>query len=68
MQRKAENGKTYTENLVLRVSSLALAGDLKAIEFIWDRLEGKVAQPMEHSGKLTLDQLVLASLGEKKVE
>jgi hypothetical protein len=41
--------------------SLALDGDLGAIREIADRLEGKPRQSMEHSGRMTLEKLVLAS-------
>lgn len=63
MLKKNDNGKTYTEMLVARVLDLALSrGDMDAIEFIWDRLEGKVAQGVEHTGRMTLEQLVQASI------
>lgn len=38
------------EAIVEKVVELAKAGDRAMIEFIWDRLEGKVAQPMELGG------------------
>jgi hypothetical protein len=41
--------------------SIALSGDLAAIREIIDRLEGKPRQAMEHSGRLTLEELVAAS-------
>lgn len=63
MLKKNDSGKTYTEMLVARVLDLALSrGDMDAIEFIWDRLEGKVTQSVEHSGNMTLEQLVHASI------
>lgn len=46
--RKAENGKTYAELLVLRVVQKAVVeGDDKMIEFLWDKIEGKTPQPLD---------------------
>jgi hypothetical protein len=52
--------RTIAEKLI----GMAEAGDLGAIREIFDRLEGKPRQSMEHSGRMTLEQLVMASMEE----
>ena len=47
---------------MMRLIAMAEAGDLGAIREIFDRLEGKPRQSMEHSGRMTLEELVAASL------
>ena len=47
---------------------MAEGGDLGAIREIFDRLEGKPRQAIEHSSRLTLEQLVLASMEEPVTE
>lgn len=44
-----------------KLISLALDGDLGAIGGIADRLDGKPWQVVEHSRRLTLEELVAAS-------
>ncbi|MFA6318388.1 MAG: DUF5681 domain-containing protein [Elusimicrobiota bacterium] len=44
--QRDENGKRTELEIVKKVCKLALAGDMKAIEFIWERLEGKVTSPI----------------------
>jgi hypothetical protein len=46
---------------------MAEGGDLGAIGEIFDRLEGKPRQAVEHSGRLTLEELVLASFASPNV-
>jgi hypothetical protein len=41
--------------------AIAEGGDLAAIREIIDRLEGKPRQAVEHSGGMTLEELVAAS-------
>jgi hypothetical protein len=45
----------------------AEAGDLAAIREIVDRLEGKPRQAVEHSERMTLEELVLASFASPTV-
>jgi hypothetical protein len=40
---------------------MAEGGDLAAIREIFDRLERKPRQAVEHSGRMTLEELVAAS-------
>lgn len=62
LKDKTENGKTYAQLLALRVVQKAVSeGDPRMIEFIWDRVEGPLTQSFEHTGKMTLEQAVLAS-------
>jgi hypothetical protein len=58
----ADDG-TRLRALAEKLISLAEAGDLGAILEIADRLEGKPRQSMEHSGRMTLAELVEASYG-----
>jgi hypothetical protein len=48
--------------------AMAEGGDLGAIRDIFDRLEGKPRQAVEHSGRMTLEQLVMASMEEPAAE
>ena len=67
--KKSENGKTYTELLVVRLIEIAVGrGDMDAIEFIWDRLEGKVPLPMEHKGMMESGVIIPAILAMDKAE
>lgn len=46
--KTSPKGKTYTELLVARLLELAISqGNIDAIEFIWDRLEGKPVQSVD---------------------
>jgi hypothetical protein len=47
--------------LAERLIAIAEGGDLAAIREIIDRLEGKPRQAVEHSGRMTLEELVAAS-------
>jgi hypothetical protein len=53
--------------LAERLIAMAEGGDLGAIREIFDRLEGKPRQAVEHSGRLTLEELVLASFASPNV-
>ena len=45
---------SYNEVLALRLTTAALVeGDIAAIKEIFDRLEGKAQQSIEHSGQIT---------------
>jgi len=41
---------TGAQNLAIALYNKAVAGDLKAIQMIYERTEGKVPQPLEHTG------------------
>lgn len=45
-----QDGRRNDEALVELVWTEALKGERWAIEMIWNRLEGKPVQPIEHSG------------------
>lgn len=51
-----KTGKTYQELISRRAWEDALAGDQRAIEFIFDRIEGKPQQSMALSGEVSLPQ------------
>ena len=42
--------KTVSETIALRLTTKALAGNLDAIEIIYDRLLGKATQQIQHTG------------------
>lgn len=42
-----ENGTPHDVNIVRKVISRAEMGDMKAVEHIWDRLEGKAPQKID---------------------
>lgn len=44
------DGKGY-EEIMQKLINLAKSGNMKAIEVILDRVEGKLVQGMEHTGK-----------------
>jgi hypothetical protein len=43
-------GKSNLQKVVEKVRELAGRGDMRAIEFIWDGLEGKPVQGLRHEG------------------
>jgi hypothetical protein len=53
--KKLPNGQQVVDVLVEVVLKQALRGNLKAIELIWDRLEGKPLAPIRPEGKLTVE-------------
>ena len=38
-----------------QIWDLAMRGNMAAIHFIWDRIEGKVTEPIEHSGVVRIE-------------
>ena len=51
--RVRDGDKTREQKLVEQIYELALAGDMRAVALIWDRMEGKVKEPTDLSGKVT---------------
>ncbi len=50
-----KNGKTWEQNLIEQVINQAVVkGDMRAIEHIWDRTEGKPEQGHVVTGNLTI--------------
>jgi len=49
-----KSGKTFKELVSRRAWIDALNGDQRAIEFIFDRIEGKAEQPLKHSGEISI--------------
>ena len=43
------------EVILNKVIEMAKAGDMRAIELVWERLEGKPNQPIEHSSIITYE-------------
>lgn len=43
------------EVILNKVIEMAKAGDMRAIELVWERLEGKSNQPIEHSSTVTYE-------------
>lgn len=54
--KNKKKGKKPRELIMLRLMTKALEGDLKAIDMIMDRTEGKVTQPIE--GGLPTDGII----------
>ena len=48
-----KSGKQFKELIARRTWIDALNGDQRAIEFIFDRIEGKPEQPLKHSGEIS---------------
>jgi hypothetical protein len=55
--------RTREQHLVEAIVNLAMGGDLDAITFIWDRLEGKPVQTIEASGA-ALPVVFIPSFGD----
>ena len=54
---------TYNEVLALRLATSAVVeGDISAIKEIYDRMEGKASQPIEHLGEVKTDSQIDLSL------
>lgn len=52
----SKNGKTWEQNLIEQVMNQAIVkGDMRAIEHIWDRTEGKPEQGHVVTGNLTIN-------------
>lgn len=51
------NGTLTTDGEIIlnKVIEMAKSGDIRAIELIWERLEGKSSQPIEHSSTMTYE-------------
>lgn len=50
---KDETGKTYREKLTEKLYSMALEeGDIIALKYIYDRVEGKPKETIEHEGAI----------------
>ena len=53
VMKKPEGGKEAWQALIVkRVVALAVQGDMEAVKFIWDRLEGKTALSVAISGSV----------------
>jgi len=56
---------TFGQLLAFKLVAQGLKGDMQAAKEILDRVEGKVAKKVDHSGRITLEDLVAASFGEE---
>lgn len=53
VQKNSEGGKgTWKARIIERVVALAVKGDMEAVKFIWDRLEGKAALSVAITGSV----------------
>lgn len=53
---------TFGQVLAFQLVTQGLRGDMQAAKEILDRVEGKVTKKLEHSGRMTLEDLVAGSL------
>lgn len=49
--RRNGEDKTYQEEILLKLSEKARAGDTKSAEILFDRADGKAKQSIEHTGE-----------------
>lgn len=49
-KRKADDGSPHYDLLAEAIGARALAGDMVAAGMLFDRVEGKPVQPIEHGG------------------
>lgn len=52
LKQKGRNDKEEREILIEKLLELAHGGDLQAIKYIYDRLEGKPSESIKHEGEL----------------
>ena len=52
-----QDGKTRAEAIATTLLDLAAAGDVNAIRVVLERVDGKVVQPIEQTGTLTIDHI-----------
>lgn len=50
------NGKTWREVIILATLSHGIRGNAPLLKEIWDRIDGKATQPLEHQGGITVTQ------------
>lgn len=62
LERLADDGRTFREMLAERVVAMALAGDIRAIAFVADRVEGK---PRESEREDDGEEVVFPTLDPK---
>jgi len=58
LTESAGGGKDYADALVQKTLKDALSGDAQARKLVWEYIEGKPTQQLEHSGGLTIVDLV----------
>lgn len=50
LRQKRADGTTNREALAQKLLELALAGDVVALKYVFDRLDGRPVEQLEHSG------------------
>lgn len=53
LEKKGPDGQRNKDAIVQKLIQLARSGDRYAAEFIIERIDGKLTQPIEHSGSIT---------------
>lgn len=61
-------GKTWKELIVLATLKLALEGNHSALKEVWERMEGKVVQPVNGSLAVSIADVLAASFGKGEDE
>ncbi|MBA3733372.1 hypothetical protein H0W91_03280 [Patescibacteria group bacterium] len=56
-----EGSRTYKEEIIAKVIDMAKKGDMRAIELVWDRIEGKATQSIHN-----INQNIVVSTEAKK--
>lgn len=64
LTERLRDGRTRAEHIALRLLSLAEEGDVNAIKIVLERIDGKVVQPIEQSGTLTVEHVDSATVDE----
>ena len=59
--------KTLKELFVQKVVAMAFDGNQKCIEMIWDRIEGKPLQAIEHSGHIAENVIDMTKFSDKEL-
>ena len=64
-RQKDKGGSKYLEILADKTVNLGLEGNINAIKEIGDRLDGKPAQGVDHSGNMTGSFTILSGVPER---
>jgi hypothetical protein len=70
LDRRTRDGRSVAEMIVEMVVAKALAGDIRFIRLIWDRIEGPVAQragdPVPAAGRVVIESPVTRPIAPQR--